>query len=123
MENQVLQIAERIRGLREIIGKSVGEMAEICGVSEAEYRRAENGEYDFSFTFLHKCAKAFGIEIEELLTGDTAKLSGYSVVRRGEGTPLTRRKGFKYQHLATYFKSKHAKFLCRPTKGKNSTIS
>lgn len=108
MENQVLQIAERIRGLREIIGKSVGEMAEICGVSEAEYRRAENGEYDFSFTFLHKCAKAFGIEIEELLTGDTAKLSGYSVVRRGEGTPLTRRKGFKYQHLATYFKSKYS---------------
>ncbi len=108
MDNQVLQIAERIRGMRLNLELSVEEMARITDTTVEEYTAAENGETDFSFTFLYKCAKAFDLELAELLTGDTPHLSQYSIVRKGHGLPLERRKGFKYQHLASFFKDKVA---------------
>ena len=65
MDNQVLQIAERIRGLRDISDISVAEMAKRCEVSEEEYVAFEAGKVDFSFTFLYKCAAAFGVELTD----------------------------------------------------------
>ncbi|MBQ4575460.1 MAG: AMP-binding protein [Clostridia bacterium] len=106
MDRQVTMIAERIRGLRKILGKSVEDMAAVTGISAADYERCENGENDFSFTFLHKCAKEFGVDITALITGEEAKLSSHSVVRAGEGLALERRKGFKYNHLASFFKGR-----------------
>ncbi len=108
MENQVLLIAQRIKELRQIIGKTPEEMAQITNTELKDYLACEAGESDFSFTFLHKCAKAFNVDITELLTGENPKLSGYSVVKSGEGLPLERRKGFKYNHLASFFKNKLA---------------
>lgn len=98
---QVLQIAERIRGLRLILDIPVSEMADVCSTTEEDYVAHENGEKDFSFTFLYNCAKHFGVDITEIITGDKPKLSFYSVVRKGEGLPIKRRKGFDYQHLAS----------------------
>lgn len=108
MENQVMEIAERIRGLRLILELSEEEMAKTTDLTVEEYIQAEKGQTDFSFTFLYKCAKAFGVDITELLTGETPKLSLYSIVRKGEGIPLERRQGFKYNHLASFFKNKTA---------------
>jgi Acyl-coenzyme A synthetases/AMP-(fatty) acid ligases len=106
MENQVLLIAKRIEELRRITGKSPEDMAAVTNVSVEEYLKSEAGENDFSFTFVHNCAKAFGVDITELITGDNAKLSTFSIVRKGEGLPLERRKGFNYRHLASYFKGR-----------------
>ena len=108
MENQVMQIAERIRGMRLILELSVEEMAKITDVTPEEYAAAEKGERDFSFTFLYKCAQAFHLDLAELLTGETPHLSHYSIVRKGHGLPLERRKGFKYLHLASFFRDKIA---------------
>ena len=106
MENQVLLIAKRIKELRQITGKSLEEMAAVTNVSVDDYLKSEAGENDFSFTFVHNCAKAFGVDITELITGDNAKLSTFSIVRKGEGLPLERRKGFNYRHLASFFKGR-----------------
>lgn len=103
---QIKQIAERLRALRGVLGKTEEQLAQEAGVSLTEYQRCERGESDFSFTFLHKCARALGVDITELLTGDMPRLTTYSVVRAGQGLPLERRKGFTYQHLASLFKSK-----------------
>lgn len=108
MENQVVQIAERIKGMRLILELSIEEMARITDTTVEEYTAAENGERDFSFTFLYKCAKVFGLDLAELLTGEAPHLSQYSIVRKGRGLPLERRHGFKYQHLASFFKEKTA---------------
>ena len=106
MNEQVLQIAERIRGLRIILDITTAEMAEVCSTSEEDYISHENGELDFSFTFLYKCAKRFGVDITEIITGEKPNLSFYSIVRKNEGLPIKRRKGFDYQHLAALFKEK-----------------
>ena len=71
MELKLTEVAERIRTLREIMGFTTQEMAETIGCTEAEYEAAENGETDFSFTFLFKCADKFGVDMIEILTGET----------------------------------------------------
>ena len=82
---QLMDIAARIRGMREILGYSMQKMAEQTEVSEEIYRQYETGTVDLPFTFLHKCAKVFGVEITVLLEGHSAKLSGYTVTRKGKG--------------------------------------
>lgn len=108
MEAQLAEIAQRIRTLREILEISAEDMAEKTGVSVEEYCRLESGENDFSFTFLYECAQAFGVDLMELVTGEQPRLSFYSIVRKGTGLPIKRRKGFTYQHLAYLFKDKVA---------------
>ncbi len=106
MENQIKIIAERIREGRLIAGKSFAEMAEIIGITPAQYEEYERGDADFSFTFLYKCAKIFDVDVYDLLTGENPKLTAYQIVRNGAGFPLARRKGFSYNHLAVNFKDK-----------------
>lgn len=103
---KITEIAKRIKGLRQLLEISPREMAEVCGVAESEYLKCENGESDFSFTFLYKCAQRFGVDIAELVSGETPKLSRYFVVREGKGLPINRRKGFSYQHLGHLLKNR-----------------
>lgn len=106
MEARIMEIAQRIRELREILELSVEEMARRTGTTVEEYILCESGESDFSFTFLYQCAKVFGVDLMELVTGEKPKLSFYSIVRKGEGLPIKRRAGFSYNHLAYLFKDK-----------------
>jgi acetyl-CoA synthetase len=106
MEQQILQIARRIGELRRIVGKTPEEMASVTNTTVEYYLDSEEGKNDFSFTFVYNCARAFGVDITELITGENAKLSTFSIVRRGEGIPLKRRKGFNYNHLAANFKGR-----------------
>ncbi|SEM60250.1 helix-turn-helix domain-containing protein [Hydrogenoanaerobacterium saccharovorans] len=108
MEARLAEIAQRIKTLRDILEISVEEMAKKTGVSVEEYNRLESGENDFSFTFLYECSKIFGVDLMEIVTGEKPKLSFYSIVRKGTGLPIKRRKGFTYQHLAYLFKDKVA---------------
>ncbi len=108
MENQVTQIAARIRGLRILMDITPEEMARVTGVSLETYSACESGESDFSFTFLLKCAQRFGVDISELVVGEAPKLSFYTVVRKGQGMPIRRREGFTYQHLGAFLKGRRA---------------
>lgn len=110
MDTRVLEIAQRIRGLREILEISSEEMAAATDCTPEEYAVLEEGKRDFSFTFLYKCAERFGVDIVELLTGENPHLSFFTVTRKGEGVNLNRRSGFRYQHLAHNLKNK----LCEP---------
>lgn len=103
-----MEIAIRIRELRDILGITEEEMAKKTDVTVEEYREYEGGARDFSFTFLYECARTFGVDIVELLTGENPKLSYYTVVRAGKGLPIRRRKGFTYQHMAYRIKNKIA---------------
>lgn len=108
MDTKILEIAQRIKEMRLILEITEEEMAEVTGVSTEEYAEYEKGLWDFSFTFLYECARRFGVDIVELLTGENPKLSFYTVVRSGKGLPMKRRQGFTYQHLAYRIKDKLA---------------
>ena len=84
---KLLEVAKRIREMREISGFSVEEMAEKTEVTVSEYNAYENGTEDFPFTFIHKCALAFGLGITDILEGESARLKSYTVTRRGGAFP------------------------------------
>lgn len=110
MEPNTAEICRRIRALREDSELTMQEMADATGRSLEEYVAQESGEQDLSFTFLYKCAKTLGVDVVELLTGETPHLGGYIVTRAGEGLPIKRREGLEYLHKSPYFKGK----LCEP---------
>ena len=105
---QLMDIATRIRGMREILGYSMQKMAEQTEVTEEIYRQYESGTVDLPFTFLHKCAKIFDVEITVLLEGHSAKLSGYTVTRRGKGLTTASEDGITIQDMAPMFRKKLA---------------
>ena len=99
-------IANRIRSLREDNDLTIEEMAIATGRSAEEYAMREDGEMDLTFTFVYKCAKRFGVDVVELLTGESPRLKHYSIVREGEGLPLERRSDFHYLHKAPHFRNR-----------------
>ncbi len=105
---QLKDIAARIRDMRDILGYSTQKMSELTEVSENDYRTYETGEVDLPFTFIHKCAAAFGVEITVLLEGQSAKLSGYTVTRKGKGLVTASEDGITIQDMAPMFRKKLA---------------
>ena len=106
--NQLERIALRIRELRHILGYTTAEMAAKTEISEETYISYESGTVDLPFTFMHKCAKVSGIEITDILEGHSAKLSGYTVTRRGEGLTTASEDGITIQDMAPLFRQKLA---------------
>ena len=106
--NQLQSVAQRISEMRQIMGYTYKEMAEMTEVSEETYRSYETGTVDLPFTFIHKCAKAFGLELTDILEGHSAKLSGYTVTRRGEGLTTASEDGITIQDMAPLFRKKLA---------------
>ena len=106
--NQLQEIAQRIREMREILGYSMQKMADMTEVSEETYRLYETGTVDLPFTFMHKCAKVYGLEITDLLEGHSAKLSGYTVTRKGKGLVTASEDGITIQDMAPMFRKKLA---------------
>ena len=104
VREEIMAIAARIKELRTILGKSAEDMAAVTNLSVEDYLKGESGESDLSFTFVHNCAKALGVEITDLMTGTSPRLTTMSIVRSGEGLKLERRRGFNYSHLASNFK-------------------
>ena len=106
--NPLMDVAQRIREMREIIGYSVAQMAEMTELSQETYVQYEAGITDLPFTFMHKCAKIFGLELTELLEGHSAKLSGYAVTRKGKGMVTASEDGITIQDMAALFRQKLA---------------
>ena len=94
--------------MREICDITETDMAKKTEVTLDEYRAYENGELDFPFTFIHKCSLAFGIGITDLLEGQSAHLSSYTVTRKGQGQETAKEDGIEIQNLAPLFRKKIA---------------
>lgn len=108
IKQEIVEIVERIRAMRDICGFSIADMAEKTEMSEEQYLTYESGTVDLPFTFVHKCALAFNIGIADLLEGQSARLSTYTVTRRNSGLVTAKEDGITIQNLAAMFKDKLA---------------
>ncbi|MCQ2558213.1 MAG: AMP-binding protein [Oscillospiraceae bacterium] len=106
--NQLLDIAQRIRAMREIFDYSTAAMATLTGITEDEYIQYESGSIDLPFSFLHKCSVVFGIELTDLLSGQSAKLTGYTVTRSGKAPVTAQQENITIQNMALMFTNKLA---------------
>ncbi len=108
-DNTMLQeVAARIRELREISGYSPEYMAEQAQIDVKEYLQYESGAKDLPFTFIHKCALVFDVEITDLMEGRSARLSSYTVTRKGEAQITAKEPGIEISDLAPLFRKKIA---------------
>ncbi|MCL1828998.1 MAG: AMP-binding protein [Oscillospiraceae bacterium] len=102
------EVAARIRELREISGFSQDEMAKKIEMPTDLYLSYENGAEDLPFSFIHRCAHIFGVDITELLEGSSAKLLSYSVTRKGGGKLTAKEDGIEIKNIAPFFRNKLA---------------
>jgi transcriptional regulator with XRE-family HTH domain len=100
MNEEIKQIAERLKGLRDVLEISVEEMAEACKISPEEYLKLESGTVDISVSILHNVSQVYGVELTTLMFGDEPRMSAYFVTRRGKGVSVERTQAYKYQSLA-----------------------
>ena len=106
--NKLMEVAQRIREMREIAGYTPEEMAVKTDVTVHEYLAYERGEMDFPFTFIHKCSLAFNVGITDLMEGSSARLTSYTVTRKGMGQLTADEGGHDIRNLAPLFNKKIA---------------
>ena len=102
------EVAERIKDLREAKGYTQEELAKLTGVSLEDYKLLEEGETDFNFTFIYKCAKCCNVEVVDIIEGTSSTLTHYAITRKSEGMKIVKKHGFVYNNLAPKFKGKMA---------------
>jgi transcriptional regulator with XRE-family HTH domain len=125
MTEQLHEIGARLGALRDILNISVEKMAQTMNVSVDEYSAYEGGRRDFSFSFLQNAAQIFGVDVVDIISGESPKLTKCALVRKGEGFDIERRKAYDYKHLAFTFSNKMAEpFLVtvEPKKDEKPTL-
>ena len=74
MLENIKQIAQRIKALRELSDMSVETMSKELGIDSKKYIEYESGEVDIPVSFLYAMAGKFNVELTALLTGEEPKL-------------------------------------------------
>jgi transcriptional regulator with XRE-family HTH domain len=105
-EQHFTDLAERIRALREACGTTDVQLAKELDVSIDTYRQWESDGADIPISALYHIAHKFGIDLTELLTGVSAKLNTYQVVRRGEGKVIDRYPDYHFEDMAWRYRDK-----------------
>ena len=108
MNEQIKQIAERLKGLRESLDLNIQDIAAVCGISADEYASFESGDKDIPVSVLHNISKKYGVEMTSLLFGEDPHMTSYYLTRKGQGTAMERSKAYKYQSLAAGFMNRQA---------------
>ena len=105
---ELKEIGLRVASLREMCEISAHDMAEKLEISEDDYIAFEHGEYDFAISTLNNIALILGVDILDIISGESPRLSTCTVVKKGKGFVVNRNPGYEFSHLAYTFKDKKA---------------
>lgn len=108
MTEQLREIGQRLSSLRKLMDLSEEDFAEKMSVSVQDLQEFEQGKRDFSFSFLHNAAKELSVDVIDIMSGESPRLSSCCLVRNGQGLSLDRRAAYSYKHLAYTFRNKQA---------------
>lgn len=108
MNEQIRQIADRLRGMREVLVISPEEAATTCAITKKQYLNYESGEVDIPVSILHQMSQKYDFDLTFLLTGQEPHMHSYTLTRKDKGIGVDRRKDYKYQALAGNFQNRKA---------------
>ncbi|MDR3208036.1 MAG: cupin domain-containing protein [Oscillospiraceae bacterium] len=108
MTEQLTDIGRRLAALRQIEDFTAEDFAQRLGITPEDLTAYEGGQRDFSFSFLYNAAALLGVDVVDLMSGESPKLSGCCLVRGGGGFAVDRRAAYSYKHLAFTFRDKLA---------------
>ena len=92
MNEQIKQIAERLRGLRDVLDLTPEEVAESCQMPVETYLEMESGNKDISVSALQQIARKYDVSLDVLMFGEEPKMSSYFLTRKGAGVSVERTK-------------------------------
>lgn len=111
LDHKILEIAGRIKELRELENKTSLEMAQATELSEPEYLEYEAGRKDLNFTFIYRCSLALKVSVTDILEGYSPTLRSYTMTRSGGGQKISHAHGMTYYNLAYAFQNRIAEPL------------
>ena len=103
MNEQIKQVAARIKELREIFGFDTKTIAGKLNVPEILYLDYETSGSDIPISVIYNLANIYNVDTIEILSGTSPKLNTISVVRNGEGLRVERFEGYAYENIAYKF--------------------
>lgn len=118
MQDDIKDIGQRIKTLRDISDISPETLAKELNIDKETYEKYENGQLDIPIGILKKIAEKFRVEFITLATGQNPHLNRYSIVRKGKGISVERRKEYDYQDIAYGFTNKKAQIFLVTAKDK-----
>lgn len=101
--DEIREIAMRIRELREICDYTEADIAKELGISEELYKQYEANGQDIPINVIYQLSKLYKVDFSELITGVSAKLKTYQVVRGGEGQKADRYPGYVFRDLSYHY--------------------
>lgn len=105
LNEQIKQIADRLRELRDVLDLTVEDIAHKTGISAENVVKFESGESDIPMSFICDVAQACGVQPSEIISGEEPKMQSYFLTRKGKGVSMERTKAYKYLALAAGFKN------------------
>lgn len=103
VNEQIKQIAQRIKYLRDAVDMSEQEVADAIQISLDEYIAYENGEVDIPISVIYSTAGALGVDATELILGEAPRMAEYCVTRKDQGVMIERYPGYSFEALAHNF--------------------
>jgi quercetin dioxygenase-like cupin family protein len=121
MKQPYAEIARRMMDLREIAGIPRETLAAELKVEPELYARYEDGLEDIPVGVLLAAAARLDVDVTSLIAGEEPRMKVYSLVRKGHGLEVERRKEYRYRDLSYNFTGRRADaFLVTVGPGKES---
>lgn len=108
MNDEIKAVADRLKGLREIMDVSVEEAARVCGLSIEQYKAYESGDIDIPVGVLQSMSREYKIDLGTLISGQEPHMHSYCLTKKDKGLSVDRRSDYKYQALAAGFQNRKA---------------
>ncbi|MCL1879341.1 MAG: cupin domain-containing protein [Actinomycetia bacterium] len=105
-ESELRELGQRVAGLRDALGYSTEQFAEVLGTDAETYRQYEQTGYNIPASLLMHIAHIAQVDMGVLLTGRSTHLESFQVVRAGQGRAVDRFPGYHFQDLAYAYANK-----------------
>jgi Uncharacterized conserved protein, contains double-stranded beta-helix domain len=103
MQEKIIEIANRIKELREVSDVTPEEISARLDISVETYLNYESASADIPASMLLEIANYYKVDLSLLLTGESPRMNVFTVTRDGKGVSVERRSQYKYQALAEKF--------------------
>lgn len=106
MNESVKEITQRIIELRDVCGYTQEEFAEKLGIPAQTYREYEENASGIPISLICNIASICGVELSEIMTGESANLHTIQVVKSGKAQHAERYPGYHLEDMAYRFADK-----------------